>query len=574
MDQDLIDLLSGWRGEDVDPARREELLERLRRDDAFQQSFIDEIRMLGMIRVVQSTEPRWLRLQDELGWGPREPAAEHELEDELMRRVRGIPIRPSRRRRVWAILAAAAVFLMATLAAVTWPKGRGKVLTPLAAAPEIRSSSGLALMVALEAARWEPGQRGSLEQGSVVGPGRIRLRSGRVSLAFFSGVTLTLEGPADVDLVAIDRVFCHRGRLRARVPEGAEGFVVASAGSAVVDLGTEFALNVAADGKARVMVFEGLAEAALLDATGSPTRTQLVEQSKAFELDPHTGLIAEAVARPEGFVTAPDRAAASLDLDPDYAAAVLSSRPRGYWRFETLEGGAVPNEVSGGPPLRVVGPVSVGSPDGSSGATNNGCAVFAAGEQAQVLSTDAVWELPQEPGHAVELWFLSEGISHASLVGLFKPKDHLGLGHRGRHVHTFLLELTAWDRQSLFKPASVRFLHRWPLDTRIGSNILSDEIYIPGRWHHLVAQKNGPQIELYYDGVLVHSLGLQPDHPAVACRLVVGRRTPDPREIEDIRGFVGRLDELALYDHPLSAEDVRHHFQMATARVSAHGPGR
>ena len=569
MDQDLIDLLSGWRGEEIDPARRQQLLERLRRDDAFQQSFIDEIHMLGMIRVVQSTEPRWLRLQDELGWGSGERAADLELEDELMRRVRGIPIRGSRRPWVWGVLAAAAVLLVATLAAVSWPKGHGKAPAPppLAAAPEIRSGSGLALLVTLEAARWEPDQRGPREQGSILGPGRIRLRSGRVSLSFFSGVTLTLEGPADLELVSIDRVFCHRGRLRARVPKGAEGFVVASAGSAVVDLGTEFALNVEADGKARVMVFEGLAEAALLDSAGSPTRTQLVEQSKSFELDPHTGLIAEAVARPEGFVTAPDRVAASLALDPDYAAVVLNARPRGYWRFETLEGSTVPNEVAGGPPLRVTGPIAVGDPDGSEGVRKNGCAVFPAGEQAQVLSTDQVWDLPQEPGHAVELWFLSEGISHASLVGLFKPKDHLTLGHHGRHVHTFLLELTAWDRQSLFKPASIRFLHRWPLDTRIGSNILSDEIYIPGRWHHLVAQKNGPQLELYYDGVLVHSLALQPDHPAVACRLVVGRRTPDPLELTDSRGFVGRLDELALYDHPLSAEEVRHHFQMATARV-------
>ena len=181
----------------------------------------------------------------------------------------------------------------------------------------------------------------------------------------------------------------------------------------------------------------------------------------------------------------------------------------------------------------MTGPIAIGGRDGSDGLRKNGCAVFPAGEQAKVLSTDDLWELPQEPGHAVELWFLSEGISHASLVGLFKPKDHLTLGHRGRHVHTFLLELTAWDRQSLFKPASIRFLHRWPLDTRIGSNILSDEIYIPGRWHHLVAQKNGPRIELYYDGVLVHTLALQPDHPAIACRLVVGRRTPDPLERDD-----------------------------------------
>ena len=61
-----------------------------------------------------------------------------------------------------------------------------------------------------------------------------------------------MEGPADLELIAIDRVFCRRGRLRTRVPDGAEGFVVSGPGSAVMDLGTEFALNVEADGKARV----------------------------------------------------------------------------------------------------------------------------------------------------------------------------------------------------------------------------------------------------------------------------------------------------------------------------------
>jgi hypothetical protein len=328
-------------------------------------------------------------------------------------------------------------------------------------------------------------------------------------------------------------------------------------------MGTEFALNVEADGKARVMVFEGAAEAALLDAAGSPTRTQVVEEREAFELDPRTGRIAAAAAQPEWFATAPGSAPPRLELDPGYPDAVLAARPIGYWRFETEQGGAVPNEVADGLPLRSSGVVIAG------GGTSepNGCAVFPAGSPTQFLATDGLWPLPAAPGHAVELWFLPEGISHASLVGFFPPKDHLKLGQHGRHVHTFLVELTAWDRQSLFKPASVRFLHRWPLDTRIGSNILSDAIYVPGRWHHLVAQKNGPRIELYFDGVLAHSLAMAPDHPDVTCRLVVGRRNPDPRETDDSRSFVGRIDELALYDRPLSAEEVRRHFQMVTVRT-------
>jgi hypothetical protein len=90
---------------------------------------------------------------------------------------------------------------------------------------------GMAMVIGLDGARWDRSEGPALAGGDILGARRLLLRSGRATLAFLSGVTLTLEGPADVDLVAIDRVFCRRGRLRARVPEGAEGFVVASPAS-------------------------------------------------------------------------------------------------------------------------------------------------------------------------------------------------------------------------------------------------------------------------------------------------------------------------------------------------------
>ena len=59
MDTDLRDLLAAWLGEE-DPGeeRRLALLARLRNDVAFRGAFIDEIRLLGMLKVVQSSEPR------------------------------------------------------------------------------------------------------------------------------------------------------------------------------------------------------------------------------------------------------------------------------------------------------------------------------------------------------------------------------------------------------------------------------------------------------------------------------------------------------------------------------------
>ena len=73
MDQDLRDLIALWLG-DRDPgeARRDALLARLQDDAALRRSFVEEVYLLGALKVVQSAEPRWLRLEDEIGWFARQ----------------------------------------------------------------------------------------------------------------------------------------------------------------------------------------------------------------------------------------------------------------------------------------------------------------------------------------------------------------------------------------------------------------------------------------------------------------------------------------------------------------------
>jgi Concanavalin A-like lectin/glucanases superfamily/FecR protein len=454
--------------------------------------------------------------------------------------------------RMWR--AAAAAVLLVGVAALLRSRDRQEAM--VVSRPPLPNAS-LAVVINQVDAHWDASDGPAPVETGMIAARRLRLQSGLATLAFLSGVTLTLEGPADVDLVSIDHVFCRRGRLRARVPKGAEGFVVASPRSAVVDAGTEFALNVGDDGKSHVMVFEGSVEAALLDEDGSSRRVQFVGRGRSFDLDSCTGRIAESAARPEGFIPTPDLPVPALTLDPAYSTAILSSRPRGYWRFETLAAAAIPNEVPGGPPMRVNGPVAI------DGAAANGCAVFRAGAPEQFLSTDVLWELARAPGHAIELWFWSEGYSYASLVSLFPPRELNVPAQTSRYLHSFLLELTAHDRQSLHKPASIRLLHRWPLDIQVQVNTYSAGVYIPRHWHHVVAQKQGDLMQVYLDGAPARPLVLDSEYPTLACNLVVGRRTPDTLDPKDSRSFVGRLDELAIYDHTLTAEEVHHHFQLA-----------
>jgi hypothetical protein len=324
----------------------------------------------------------------------------------------------------------------------------------------------------------------------------------------------------------------------------------------VVDLGTEFALNVAENGNARLMVFKGEAEAAVFSTGGSPLRIQQVREDQAFEIDPRTGKIAAAAPRGEDFVAPPVLVTPPLTLDRAYRDVVLAAQPWGYWRFEEMEADAVPSEVTGRPPLRATGPVRLADADGRA---RNRCAEFGPDEAEQTLSLDGLWEPPGDPGYAVELWVLPERISHAALASLIDP----GLPNDD-YKHLFLLELTASDRQSLLPPATVRFLHRWPPGDSGGDNLFSSRLYIPYRWHHLVAQNNQGRMELYVNGVPTPAVAIGSDTATEPCRLLVGRLKPEPRLPGKIhsRPFVGRIDELVLYDHPLGAEEIVRHYGM------------
>ena len=89
----------------------------------------------------------------------------------------------------------------------------------------------------------------------------IAMKSGLMELTFKSGVRSLIEGPAVIRVTGDNMAELSRGRMVADVPKGAEGFTVEYPDGKVVDLGTEFAINVPQDQKgAEVGVFRGEVE--------------------------------------------------------------------------------------------------------------------------------------------------------------------------------------------------------------------------------------------------------------------------------------------------------------------------
>ncbi len=115
----------------------------------------------------------------------------------------------------------------------------------------------------------------------------IRCQSGMIRLAFDSGALVTLEGPADLQILSGTRLRALRGRITALAKGDAKGFIVETPSSLVVDRGTEFGVEVDANGRTSVVVFEGLVDLSRLDSGEPSPDVKHLTRGEALRVDRH-----------------------------------------------------------------------------------------------------------------------------------------------------------------------------------------------------------------------------------------------------------------------------------------------
>lgn len=296
MDPDLQKLLEAWLSDDLDPTPLAPLIERIKSDDDFREAFVAELTILGQLKAVQSSEPRWLKLEDLLSVQIDDGTMDASFEDRVMNGVADTHTQADATRPNWPIRATAGALAAAALAAgLLWIVNRNPISIPdqpslahletVDGDPSVElvetvpgdNSDTIAVLSQSVDAQWA-GQRQHAVGDSLV-PGDLVLTQGTIQIEFLAGVRLLLRAPADIQLRAADEVLLRQGTASCYVTEMGRGFKIVTKEMEVIDLGTAFSIAVDEGHKPQVHVLEGAVE------IKSPERATLkLEERQAIQM--------------------------------------------------------------------------------------------------------------------------------------------------------------------------------------------------------------------------------------------------------------------------------------------------
>jgi hypothetical protein len=194
-----------------------------------------------------------------------------------------------------ATMLVAAVLLSLTL---VYPGGRPADNVVSDPAPASNAKMQVARISRVRGAVWDDGQ-------DCVGGEALyqnvdaALSAGLVEIAFASGASAVVEGPARFRLDSENSVEIAAGKLSAVVPRRATGFKVTTPLAEVVDLGTEFGVSVGAAGTTDVEVFSGRVHVSRQGASPDDVARKLVLAGEAVRIRPTIEAIIDHLA-PDG----------------------------------------------------------------------------------------------------------------------------------------------------------------------------------------------------------------------------------------------------------------------------------
>lgn len=377
----------------------------------------------------------------------------------------------------------------------------------------------------------------AIAPGTPLSPGWLKLKSGIAQIEFYQGARVLIEGPAALQLISSGEANCIAGKLSAHVPPQAIGFKIHTPKGTLVDLGTDFGLDVS-DADAEVHVFKGEVE---FHPSSDAMKSLKEGEAMAFA-QTSTALTANAAAF-SSLSQMDERTASSLRTQFETWSAASTERnldPSLRLRFDFQDSGeprSLRNRAAHGASIAdgsIVGATwTIGRwPDKQALEFRNvsdRVRLSIPGEiQALTLS---VWVRVNGLDRAFNSLFMSEGWSDRKIHWQITREGKVRMGIAGRPG----VGHTDNDSPVLFTPE--RF----------------------GRWMHLAAivDPQKKEVRHYADGSLIGRVPLKDTSPLKIGMAELGNWN-DGRGTGGvaIRHLSGAMDEFALWDRVLTDAEI------------------
>ena len=350
--------------------------------------------------------------------------------------------------------------------------------------------------------------------------GDYELQKGLLNLQFGGGVMVYVEAPARFDAVSDKRVVLHSGRLSARVPPEGIGFTVETPEAEVVDFGTEFSVDVES-GAIEVHVFDGIVRV-------NPGASNQRDVSRSVDLQASQAVrITDGARAPVDISIAMDRFIRNFDEPKwNYSRLVKRLSPLAYYRMAIRDRGLV------------------SEPPGYSGV---------------VLTGEG-----KRPPHAQGVFVggsLRVGADSSGRGGRVDSPPSLSTGQFSLTVFVYLeasaesgmVATNFYDGRGNFGLSldENRMLQATIRSRNGDVNAVAGDVVLPlNAWRQVVVTADGQQLRLYEDGKLAAS---------APCAAVAASDSDTVWFGTDARAILvwhGRIDELALFDRALTAEEI------------------
>ena len=127
------------------------------------------------------------------------------------------------------------------------------------------------------------------------------LQSGLLKIRFETDAEVILEGPARYTCIAPDQMILSSGKAYAYVPLSASGFMIRTPASKIIDLGTEFGIEVDNCGNSLVQMYKGKASL-IWGRPGSNLQNETLTENNTAQVNAATGQLENTVYDETAFV--------------------------------------------------------------------------------------------------------------------------------------------------------------------------------------------------------------------------------------------------------------------------------